>query len=403
MTAATVDDFVPVFVPVKKSSTVKYRIIMKKGYVNKEGTFPLYIEINGNGRCRFNLNMAVKPNQWNKIKQEVKNNHEQHIDYNLLINQYKAQLNKILINYRLSDRSITAQMVLECLNQPNILICFNAFAKAEQLKEKGILKNSTIRAQKSSLDKIKEFQDPLYFNEIDTEWLKKFTKWLSTKKNLAWNTVQSHLKNLRKFIGLAEEAGIYLKIQRKQIKVGRFDHRVVFLTAAEINKLDKYYNSEFIRPSHKYTLQRFLFSCFTGLRISEIYNLTSKNIAGGFLNYVGGKPPYPFISFQLSDSAMKYIELPHIWSGEISKEKLNAALKVICNTCGIDKKVSMHIARHTFATQYLLTGGNPVNLQSLMGHSSYRMTEKYVHVTNLMVHQDIHKMDSILNIDTDQG
>jgi site-specific recombinase XerD len=68
--------------------------------------------------------------------------------------------------------------------------------------------------------------------------------------------------------------------------------------------------------------------------------------------------------------------------------------------CKINKNVSFHISRHTFATNYLLSGGNVVNLQKLMGHSKIEETMIYVHIVESLQEKEIMSMDEILEINT---
>ena len=59
---------------------------------------------------------------------------------------------------------------------------------------------------------------------------------------------------------------------------------------------------------------------------------------------------------------------------------MNRQIKTIAKTCGITKKISFHVGRHTFATNFLRAGGDVISLQNLLGHSSVKQTMIYVHI-----------------------
>ncbi len=79
----------------------------------------------------------------------------------------------------------------------------------------------------------------------------------------------------------------------------------------EIKQLYKYYNSEFISETNKNILDRFLFSCFTGLRFSDIQNLTTENIIGDFVAFKSEKTG-KFQKIKLNDVAKRFINKENI-------------------------------------------------------------------------------------------
>ncbi|WP_321285623.1 site-specific integrase [uncultured Sunxiuqinia sp.] len=74
-----------------------------------------------------------------------------------------------------------------------------------------------------------------------------------------------------------------------------------------------------------------------------------------------------------------------------SNQKKNAYLKEIADICGIKKNLSMHVARHTFATTITLTNGVPIETVSkVLGHSSLKTTQIYVRILDTKISQDFH-------------
>lgn len=73
-----------------------------------------------------------------------------------------------------------------------------------------------------------------------------------------------------------------------------------------------------------------------------------------------------------------------------SNQKMNAYLKEIADVCGIEKNLTTHLTRHTFATTVTLTNGVPIEtVSALLGHSDIKMTQHYAKVVGKKVSQDM--------------
>jgi len=99
---------------------------------------------------------------------------------------------------------------------------------------------------------------------------------------------------------------------------------------------------------------------------------------------------------KLNNSALTFIDENSIFNGNFTGEYINRELKFIAKACGITKNISFHVARHTFATNFLLSGGDVVQLQKLLGHSKITETMIYVHIVESITNEQIMSMDDIL-------
>ena len=69
---------------------------------------------------------------------------------------------------------------------------------------------------------------------------------------------------------------------------------------------------------------------------------------------------------------------------------MNSYLKQIADVCGIKKKLTFHIARHTFATNVTLTNGVPIeSVSKMLGHKSLRTTQHYAKILDKKISEDI--------------
>ena len=393
-----ISSFVPQLVPQNMSGKLSYKIRIKRDYIRHDGTSSLFLSIYFKGkRKRLPLNISVPLTSFDSKKQRVKKGYKFSGDFNLVIEKTLADLNAIEISYRLSNAKITLDRVLEDLLNPSLRIDFNLFAEKilEAQFENKIITKSTYRQQKGCLNKIKRYKSPLLFADIDVEFLDTFKGYLkSTLKNKP-STVEGTIKNFKKYLHQANKASIKTDLKFNDIKVKPMVGDYVFLLPDELKKLHDFYVSPFINGTWKDILQRYLFSCFTGLRISDIEKISEDNFLDDHLVYTAQKTG-KITRQKLNQTALNLIDLPQVFNGSYSREHINRELKNIAKVCGIRKRISYHSSRHTFATNFLIQGGQIQNLQKLLNHSKIETTMIYTHVVDSLMNDELKLMDDIV-------
>lgn len=139
--------------------------------------------------------------------------------------------------------------------------------------------------------------------------------------------------------------------------------------------------------NHTQIINAFLFSCLTGLRLSDLIKLRWDNVkkhSSGkpFLSIVMQKTDEP-ITIWLSEQAEELMGEPQQMSHRVfpqvnkSNYQYDIIQKFIMYYCGINKKVTWHSGRHTFAYRYLRYHKNPVTLMNLLGHKNIETTQEY--------------------------
>lgn len=84
---------------------------------------------------------------------------------------------------------------------------------------------------------------------------------------------------------------------------------------------------------------------------------------------------------------------------KVAKHRWPSLLKEITDFCGIDKDVTTHTARHTFATTVTLANGVALtNVAKMLGHTSTRMTEHYAKVLNHNICSDMKKVQTKMSM-----
>ena len=211
-------------------------------------------------------------------------------------------------------------------------------------------------------------------------------------KPLAQFTVISYLGCLRGALNEAVRAGVIAENPLNRLspteKVRMPESKREFLTIDEVRAL-------VATPCAKEKVKAaFLFSCYCGLRISDIYALKWSNmgIDGGQwrISLVMRKTRTP-LYLPLSKQALKWMpergtakEDNPIFEGLPDEQRVNLAVKAWAAKAGITKRVSYHVSRHTFATMMLTLGADLYTVSKLLGHSKVETTQIYASAPRLV-------------------
>ena len=172
-----------------------------------------------------------------------------------------------------------------------------------------------------------------------------------------------------------------------KIRLKRVDRG--YLTEQEIQKILK---KKFPTKRLEQVRDVFIFSCFTGLSYIDIKTLKASEICTSFDGNV------PLLKIPLAILKKYDGQLP---KGELlpvlSNQKLNSYLKEIADLCGINKNITFHMSRHTFATMCLNNGVKMENVSKMLGHTNVRTTQQYAKVLNAEVEKDFEMLERILS------
>lgn len=390
-------DCLPQILPQKMSGKLSHKIVIKKDYTRPDGTNAIYLQlIQGRKIKRIPLEISVPAKAFDSALQRVRGHYRYSAEYNLLIGKILADLNSIMVNYKLTGTNPKLELVVQDLVQPSLRANFNEFAQ-HQLHQQRELKiiESTFLQQKGALKKIARFRDPILFSDIDDKLIDQLRYWCANTLNNKPATVESTIKTFKKYVHLANKQGIATPINYEDISVKRMIGDRTFLSPKELKRLYEYYQSHFVSPTHKAILQRYLFSCFTGIRISDIEQLGPENLFGDHLGFTMHKTK-KFIRIKLNKSALSLIGNEQFFGGSFSRKTINEELKHIAKTLGITKRLYFHSSRHTFATNFLISGGDVINLQRLLGHQDIKQTMVYVHIVQDITDKQVDLLDEII-------
>lgn len=151
----------------------------------------------------------------------------------------------------------------------------------------------------------------------------------------------------------------------------------------------------------------YLFSCFTGLRISDVRNLKWSNIyhenGQTFVSVVMVKTTKP-LYIPLSAQALKWMpekeegkssQDGYVFDGLVNYGNVNENLKKWAEAAGIRKHISYHTSRHTFATMMLTLGADLYTVSKLLGHSSVKHTQIYARIIDSKKDEAVNLADTV--------
>lgn len=155
----------------------------------------------------------------------------------------------------------------------------------------------------------------------------------------------------------------------------------------------------------------FVFCCYTGLSYVDMINLTPAHIIAcsdgeRWIRTCREKTLIP-VNVPLLPPALKILDkyadnIRSLSDGRVfptvSNQKVNSYLKEIADLCGITKKVTFHIARHTFATTVTLSNGVPIETVSkILGHTKITTTQIYARVVERKLKEDMEALKTKMN------
>lgn len=319
-------------------------------------------------------------------RQVMKASHPNAKNYDTEFLIAKAKANDIASRFRQESKVLTAaDFKNEFINPSDTEDLIKFMTNEMELKRPSIAPN-TYKQHNTVINKLKAFRKQIAFSLLTVELMQKFKNYL-IEKGMSPPTVNKILKIVKQYLSDARKRGKKFKDPFEILKIKTFKSNRLALSQEEVNKMDEYYDSAKCDPKHRRLLQYFLFSCYTGLRISDVSVITWNNIHDDLLVYAPQKTKYnqQTVTVPLIHLDKKYLPefkpdgkpIFDTYADPVS----NRYLKDIAAHLGIRKKVTYHTSRHTFGTLFA-EGGNIVALQQMMGHGDIKTTMGYVHASS---------------------
>lgn len=406
----------------------------------KNGRVPIYATYSiHRARLFYSIEAAIYPGNWDLLKRrahyyppaQVK-----HIDKEQLLTKYEideineaiqqitSKIEGIEKRFAANDIAFSSEMVIDQLKEKRGVLTKkeerkgllfdwmdNYIAEHESIREKG-----SLTVYNSVKNHLKAYQEAtghkVTFEVIDNNFFKAFQKFLvkRTKMDKAGHvspmlnntTIAKALSTLKTFLGYARESGIEVSDSYKDFTIKKEKLEVIALTQEEFDSLLKMDLTENKRLDKVRDL--FCFSCATGLRHSDVFQLKREHINNDIITLTVKKTKTELTIPLNSISAgilAKYRD-QHKPLPTASNQYLNRELKDLCKEAGIDQPIEIvrfygakrqaitypkyelvhfHTGRKTFCTLSLEKGMSAEEVMEISGHTDYKSFQRYVKVT----------------------
>ena len=426
-------------------------------YVNgskeRNGIVPIMGRVTINGTiAQFSCKLSVTKAIWDAKGNRAKGRSKEANEVNFALDNIKAQIAK---HYqRLSDREafVTAEMVRNAYQgigteYETLLRAFDkenaAFAQrvGKDRAVRTYRKYLTVRKYVAEFIKFQYKRSDMSMNELTEEFIRDFCLYLKNVIGLTQSTIWIYSIPLKHIVTAAHYNG---KIQRNPFAMYHVDpdHKErEFLTLDELTamtnikledpnmafardlfifgcwtgisfidiknlteeELDIFAGIELENPNFAFARDLFMFGCWTGISFVDIKNLTEDNVA-----IISGSPwivsqrqktGVPF-KIKLIDAAIQIIERykplrkdMHLFNIG-SLDMVNKRIKKVAKMCGIKKRISFHVSRHSFAVLALNYGMPIESVSKILGHTDIATTQIYAKVTSTKLEHDISAFES---------
>lgn len=365
------------------------------------------------------LGQAIKMNQWDSKNCCVKSSHPDYLEINQLIITKLSKINKRLLNAEIDDERMTSISIKKQITSEDDNEFFNvAKIFLTQIKDRKQFHQHDIQEKRIEIFKNFLKRESFYVNELTVELLKQFESFLRNKRKIADRTIANYMITLRTICNLAKSKSLS-NVQSYPFGKGKYqikfpETKKVGLNMDEIKILESIEN---LTEAQQYALNVWLISFyFAGIRVGDLLMLKWKDFSDGRLHYRMGKNS-KLVSLKIPEKALgilnsiekgeksvfvfKELEGVNINDKRLLKTRIKTAtrnfnrrLEIIAAKAGIDKKISMHIARHSFGN---ISGDKiPIQLlQKLYRHSS--VTTTILYQSNFIQKDTDDALDKVIN------
>lgn len=398
------------------------KIVLRKK-PNSKGLFPLAIRITKNRRSTYkHIGHYIDIDDWDEKNLRVKKSHPNSDSLNNLLSSKLSEVDKGMMNLQSENNDVSATQIKRNIYKPISSLTFFDYVKEHLDALEADKKINRLNTDAALSTYIRSFHrsKELRFQEINLRFLKKLKTYLMGNRNLS----ETSALNVMVLIRLIYNRAVTDKVVSKDLyPFGKSGFKIKFpetikigLNKKEIQVLE---NIENLPEVERHALNVWLYSFyFAGMRVSDVLFTKWSMIYDDRLHYRMGKNS-KILSLKVPEKAMQIILkyekykvsgndfiFPEMKKADlknakdvynklrVATRKFNMHLKSIAKKAGINKKVTMHIARHSFGN---IAGESvhPLMLQKLYRHSDLKTTINYQ--ANFIHKEADEALDSVIN------
>lgn len=403
-------------------STFRTLFYLKKNQPKKNGNVVIMVRVTVDGdQVQFSTKLEILPQQWDVQLGRAKGSTVKAAQLNRLLDNIRGQISMHytrLMNengYVLPDRIKNAFLGIE-EKEKTLLTYFTLHNEQYKLKVGTTATHKTYTRYELTKQRLIEFMRERFgfsdipIKEITTVFIEDFYLYIRNNTECNNNSSMKFIQRFRTVLNYAKNSGLNFVDPFANYK---FNFDKVDRDYLDQEEIDMIYTKEFASSRLGQVRDMFIFSCYTGLSYVDLYELTADNIKTSFDGHLWVMTKRHKTNIA---SNIRLLDVPKAilekYAGKlkngkilpvISNQKMNDYLKEIASVCEIDKKITFHCARHSFATTICLSQGVPIeSVSKMLGHTNIHTTQIYARVVDRKLSNDMEVLASKLNARTNQ-
>ncbi|KAA6319696.1 Tyrosine recombinase XerC [termite gut metagenome] len=262
------------------------------------------------------------------------------------------------------------------------------------------IQHEVLHKQLKSFLREKYQMEDIPLSELDLPFIEAFNYYLRVKRKMKPGTVRARIVLLNKVIRLALHRNF---ISRPPFEGFGLEKPQVQNRSLSAEELERLINTSIKSPTQSFIRDLFIFSTFTGISYADLKKLTSKDIiteedGSRWISTDRQKTKTTFhvkllnIPIQIMERYRGLATGGNVFP-PMSLGQVNVGLKKVAKKCSIERTLTFHMSRHTFASQICLSQGVPIeSLSRMMGHKSIHTTQRYAHLNPEKIAGDMKKL-----------
>ena len=385
--------------------------LLRKNRESADNKFPVYVRFTlKNNRVELSTGIFISKDHWDESKQRIKGKIPGASVSNERLDKMKTEIQDIYNQLRSSGEEFDATTIknrlLNTEDSKGVLFVFDYYLNSILAKLNKGYSMETYKHYKSSRKRLAEFisthlkKTDIPIQSINYKFMDSFDIYIKKDFNNQQNTAWNYHKHLRRVLNLAVSMDYIDKNPYSKFKVGLDETHREILSMEELKRMeDKSIQIERLSVVRDI----FIFACYTGLSFSDIAKLSRIHLQHGAdgkewiiidRSKTNNRCRIPILP-KAREILKRYEDYPKISNKDIllpilTNQKMNSYLKELGDICDINKNITMHVARHTFATSVTLSNGVPIETVSkILGHTSLKTTQIYAKVLDKKISDDM--------------
>ncbi|TDQ15213.1 site-specific recombinase XerD [Algoriphagus boseongensis] len=389
--------------------------ILQEKKAKNDGTAPIYLRITLNGtRAEITTKIYSLPANWDKKRGLIKGKDPLSIRHNQQLQRLHLQVFEALDQIKIQRFDINANnlklaMQGKLVKAHTLLEVYKLFIEQLENRTGSDYSESSLETNKITYDQFVEFLTTegklsIKIEDFNNQQFIRLEHFFKKTKGNQHNTTCKKIERVKAMLRWAYEMDYCDKDVSKKFKIKKQKKEIIFLTQEEINRI----KALKLVPRLEVIRDSFLFMCHTGLPFNEIERLKeenlSKNISGGYGIIMTRQktskniPEIPLLPIAIELIAKYETHPKRIIEKKLfpipSNQNFNGYLKEIATLAKIEKQITTHTARKTFASTIALRNGMSMEVLSrALGHSNIKITqESYAELQNDRIQEEFKKV-----------